>query len=118
MSTPPATEDTHSDEDAVRIESLDSMLHLEHPELVILDLLQHTAVAAHQALGFIHPEIHARGNIGALPDEECHYALLLAAELTDLPRLLSKYRAAVEYVMREEGELDELDEPDDIEIPF
>ena len=114
----PSSDETHSDEDVARIEPLDSMLHLEHPEALIFDLLKHTVVAAHQALGFIHPEIYARGNIGALPDDECHYALLIAAWLTDLPPLLAKYRYAVDYCMREDDGLDTTGDSDDIDIPF
>jgi len=120
-STPPSTESVHADEDAVHIEPLDFMLHIDRPELIVLELLQHTAVTAYRALGLVHPEIHGRGDIEDLPDEDCYYASLIAAELLELLELLPKYRAAAEYTFHEDGGPDELDEPgepDDIELPF
>lgn len=78
----------------MRASSLDQ-LAVEHPELVVLDLLQHALRAAHDALAVVHPEIDFDGILPAL-DEQCHLAMLIGGDLTFLQLHLESYRVAVE----------------------
>ena len=94
---------------------IDDLLALENPEVVVLDLLQHTAAAAYQALVLVHPEITAQGNLGPLADE-CHAAMLLADTLDALSPMLAQYRAAIELSMLDDDDLDTTNIPPD--IPF
>lgn len=94
---------------------IDDLLALENPEVAILDLLQHTVAAAHQALGIVHPEINAQGNLGPLADD-CHAAVLIAGELEALSPLLAQYRAAIELSMLPDDDLDTMNIPPD--FPF
>ena len=70
-------------------------LAIEHPELVVLDLLHHTLQAAHDALAVVHPEIDFDGALPSL-DEQCHLAMLIGGDLTFLQEHLRSYRIAVE----------------------
>lgn len=94
---------------------IDDLLALESPEVVVLDLLHHTAAAAYQALVIVHPEINARGRLGPLADD-CHAAMLLADTLEALSPLLAQYRAAIELSMVEDDDLGTTNIPPD--IPF
>jgi hypothetical protein len=77
--------------------TIDPSLAYEHPELLVLELLQHALAAARQALAAPHPEILAKKDLGPLADE-CHIAMLIALHLDDLHTLILKYRATLETV--------------------
>ena len=72
-------------------------LALEHPELVILELLQHTLAAARRALTAAHPELDIEGDLGPLEDA-CHWAMLIDIDIGALLRRLGNYRTAVEVL--------------------
>lgn len=72
-------------------------LAVHHPELVVLELLQHALIAARSALAGPHPEVNARGCLGDV-DHTCHVALLITVHLDALHTLLLRYRLAVDGV--------------------
>lgn len=72
-------------------------LALEHPELVVLDLLRHTLGAARRALAAAHPELDIEGDLGPLEDA-CHWAMLIDIDIGTLLRRLGNYRTAVEVL--------------------
>lgn len=74
---------------------LDDRLAVEHPELVVLDLVGHALEAAHRALAVVHPEIDVQGDFGPI-DEQCHFAMLIGIDLRALRRRIASYRVAVE----------------------
>ena len=76
-------------------ERTDYALAVEHPELVVLDLLQHALVAARDALAVVHPEIDLDRILPPL-DEQCHLAMLIEGDMTFLQEHLRSYRIAVE----------------------
>jgi hypothetical protein len=89
---------------------LDDRLAVEHPELVVLDLLGHTLDAAHRALAVVHPEIDIDGDLGPI-DEQCHFAMLIGIDLHALRRRIASYRVAVEAAL-----LADCDAP--LDLPF
>lgn len=90
--------------------SIDPFLAFEHPELVVLHLLQHALAAAHQALSGPHPEIHTNGDLGTL-EEECHLAILIAEQLGTLHDLLARYRVVIEIDVLDDDLLPTDDDP-------
>jgi hypothetical protein len=71
---------------------------LEHPELVVLDLLQHTLGAARRALAAAHPELDDEGDLGPLEDA-CHWAMLIDIDIGGLLRRLGNYRTSVDMLL-------------------
>jgi hypothetical protein len=70
---------------------LDPRCTADHPELVVVSLLQHALEATRRALAHAHPHIVHDGELGDLHHDE-HLALLLALHLADLDKLLTEYR--------------------------
>lgn len=76
---------------------VDDQLALEHPELVVLELLEHTLAAARRALAVAHPELDIESDLGPLEDA-CHWAMLIGIDIGGLRRRLGNYRTAVEVL--------------------
>jgi hypothetical protein len=93
----------------------DDRLLAHNPELFVLELLGHALGVARRALAILHPETGAAADYGPLADE-CHYAMLIAADIDVLTSRLAKYRWALEASVFPDYDDDSEDIPDD--IPF
>ena len=78
-------------------DNIDDGLTLQHPELVVLELLQHTLATARRVRAVAHPELDIEGDHGPLEDA-CHWAMLIDIDIGALLRRLGNYRTAVEVL--------------------
>jgi len=77
--------------------NVDAHLALGHPEIVVLELLEHALAAARRALAAAHPELDIEGDLGPLEDA-CHWAMLIDVDIGGLLRRLGNYRVAIEVL--------------------